>query len=313
MLQLPTTPFLRSDALAVGLTPGSLQSALARNEIRRVFHGVYAPTSLTDTIDLRAACAALVLPPHCVVVERSAAWLHGVDLHAPEERFTVPDLEVVSLPGHTTIRRPGVYAGVRDLKDRDLVTLGGIRVTSPLRTALDLACLRGVLPALAALDSFMRRFQISREEFEQELPRFRRRRGVVQLRRLIPLATPLADSPGESWLRGRLIEDGFPPPEPQIEFRENGELIAKVDLGYRQLRIAIEYFGDEFHGPKQREHDATRIAWLNANGWLVIVVRKEDLREPGWTRVRTELANAIANRRRPRGKRRYPRGEQFQR
>src|SRR5690606_20581765 len=141
------------------------------------------------------------LPAHCVVVERSAAWLHGIDLHNPDERFTVPDLEVVSLRNHTSTRRAGVYAGVRDLQPKDIWCQGGVRLTTPLRTAMDLACLAGEPPALAALDAFARKFGITRADLERELPRFRRRRGVVQLRRLVPLASPLAESPGESWLR----------------------------------------------------------------------------------------------------------------
>ncbi len=290
---------------------GTLRAWLDQGVVRRVFRGVYVPSDLTDSLKVRAACAALILPAHCVVVERSAAWLHGIDLHDPDERFTVPDLEVVSLREHTSTRRHGVYSGVRDLKARDITQLDGVQLTTPLRTALDLGCLKGELPALAALDAFERRFEITRLDLEGELPRFRRRRGVVQLRRLIPLATPLAESPGESWLRGILIRNGFAAPQPQIELWESGVLRARIDLGYRHLRIAIEYFGEEFHGPEQEPHDRARIEWLEAHGWYVIVFRKQDLSGPALQAKLVELSQVVAERSQPRGRRCYPRGEQF--
>ena len=307
----PDHPFLRRDMHDLGISDAHVRRWLRHGEIRRVFRGVYVPSKLEDTLELRAACAGLVLPPHCVLVERSAAWLHGIDLHAPDERFTVPELEVVSLRHRNAVRRAGVYGATRDLTSRDITHRGGLRLTTALRTALDLACLRGGPPALAALDAFMRAFAFTRDDFERELPRYRRRRGVVQLRRLIPLATPLAESPGESWLRALLLQHGFPVPEPQIEFWDHGRLVARADLGYRRLRIAVEYFGEEFHGPAEEEHDTARIRWLEERGWHVIVVRKDGFAGPARDAWMEELAREIARRSRPRGKRRYPRGEPF--
>lgn len=309
MARPPELPFRRSDVVRQGVTDTVLAGWVASGQVRRVFHGVYVPTRFPDTLKLRAACARLILPQHCVVVERSAAWLHGIDLHSPDERFIVPDLEVVSLPGHNRVRRAGVYGASRDLKDADITQVGDVPVTTPLRTALDLACLRGVPDALTTLDSFMRTYGVTQLEMTAQLPRYHRRRGVVQLRRLVPLASPLAESPGESWTRALLIEAGFPAPTLQIEFTEQGRLVARADLGYPQLRIAIEYFGDEFHGPDHEQDDRDRIAWMVERGWHVIVVRKEDLRGAAREAWLAELAAVIAERTLPRGKRRYPRGQ----
>lgn len=313
MALLPTTPFRRDEISQLGITPATFRSWQETGLVRRVFRNVYVSADLPDSLALRAACAARVLPNHTVIVEHTAAWIHGVDLHAPQDRFGIPDLEVVSLRGHSATRRPGIYAGNRDLQSTDIMEFEGVRLTTPLRTAMDLACLDGMLPALTALDSFMRVHKITREQFAGELPRFRRRRGVVQLRRLVPLATPLSESPGESWLRGSLIRDGFPPPEPQIEFWENGRVVARGDMGYRRLKILAEYFGDEDHGPEQEEHDQARIKWLNERGWFVRVVRKEDLRGARWQQVCSDLSTAIAERSCPRTKRRYPRGQRLER
>lgn len=304
-------PFLRRDFLAGGATDTQLRALISHGRVRRVFGGVYAPTDLPDDLDLRLACAALVLPTHGVLVEHSAAWLHGVDLRAPHERFVVPEPEVVSLRGNNRVRRHGIFAARRDLRSDEVMTVGGIRVTTPTRTALDLACLRGVPAALAALDAFMRVFGISTEEFNSLLPRYHRRRGVVQLRRLVPLASSLAASTGESWTRALLIEAGFPPPVLQFEFTLPNGHIGAIDMSYPDLKIAIEYFGEEFHGPDRAEHDRQRIAWLEAHGWHVIVIRKEDLRGAARELRFAELRAVMAERSEPKRVRRYPRGLPF--
>lgn len=311
MSDLPAAPFCRHQIHALGVSQGTFRAWLGAGSIRRVFRSVYVASDVPDTLELRIACASLVLPRHTVIVERTAAWVHGINLHAPHERFVVPDLEVVSLRGHTSIRRPGIYGGSRDLQPQDIMEINGVTVTTPLRTALDLACLDGLLPAIAALDAFMRAFGITREEFERELPRFRRRRGVVQLRRAVPLATPLAESQAESWLRAALIQEGFELPEPQIEVREGGTVV-RIDMGYRHLLIAIEYFGEEFHGPDAEEHDQARIEWLSERGWFVLVIRKEDLRGERWRQTCGVLRDAVTERSQPRGKRRYPRGQPWE-
>lgn len=307
----PDRPFLRRDFLATSAADRQLQALVADGRVRRVFGGVYAPTHLPDDLDLRLACAALVLPPHGVFVERSAAWLHGVDLRAPHERFVVPEPEVISLRGNNRVRRRGIYAARRDLRPDDIMALGDTRLTTPARTALDLACLRGVPAALTALDAFMRVHSLTTHDLGRLLPRYRRRRGVVQLRRLIPLASGLAASPGESWTRALLLEEGFPPPVLQFEFTLPNGRTGAIDMSYPDLKIAIEYFGEEFHGPDRAEHDQHRIAWLQEHGWHVIVLRKEDLRGAARDQWLDELSRVMAERSTPRSARQYPRGLPF--
>jgi len=47
------------------------------------------------------------------------------------------------------------------------------------------------------------------------LPRYGRRRGVAQLRELVPLADPRSESPRESWLRIEIHDAGLPIPNLQ--------------------------------------------------------------------------------------------------
>ena len=96
-----------------------------------------------------------------------------------------------------------------------------------------------------------------RQELETILPRFRGRRGVVQLRDLIPLATPLSESPGESWARIDIHDAGLPAPTPQYAIEVNGVVKYRLDLPYPEWKIVVEYDGEEHHtSPEDRAYDA---------------------------------------------------------
>jgi hypothetical protein len=119
---------------------------------------------------------------------------------------------------------------------------------------------------------------VTREQMLAELPRYFRRRGVVQLRQLVPLADPRAESPGESWVRISIVDAGLPAPEPQCSVHdEYGEPVFRLDLAYPLSKVSIEYDGREYHQSLQRrEHDRLRREWLEQRGWTVIVVCKDD-------------------------------------
>ena len=118
----------------------------------------------------------------------------------------------------------------RDLAAGDIMVISGVRVTTPLRTALDLGCHLHRRDALAALDQFMRHHGLGREHMTTEALRFFRRRGVVQLRQLIPLADPRAESPRESWTRLAIVDAGLPCPEPQHWIEVDGVPTFRLDL-----------------------------------------------------------------------------------
>ena len=308
--RIPDHPFAWFELDHLGLTRHDLRAMVAADQVRRVLHGVYAPTHLDDSIDLRARCAALVLREHMVLADRTAAWLHGVDRYRPHHLTVVPELDVVGARRKHTSRRGGVFGGERDLEPGEITTVGGVRVTTPARTAADLACLFGRAEALAALDAFMRVAGVTREDLDKLMPRFRGRRGVVQLRELVPLATPLAESPGESWTRLAIHDAGFPAPRPQCPIIVNGREKYRLDLAYEQWKIVIEYDGREHHSsPEDRKSDEKRRTWLSRRGWIVIVVTKDDFRghgDGGWLH---ELRTALDERMPARAKRRYARAE----
>lgn len=277
MLETPNHPFRWTDLDTLGIPEFTLRRWLQDGRVRRVLRNVYCPGSMPDDVATRARCAKLTLPDDAVLCDRSAAWLWGVNAFAPDERLELPDLEVAVEPGGNRPRGQGVRGVRRDLVAAEIVTVHGLRVTSPVRTALDLACRRGRWGALAVLDGFMRTCGISGDELTAGLARFGGRRGVTQARDLVPRATGLSESTGESWTRGVIIDAGLPVPTPQFEIAVDGVVRYRLDLAYPQWRIAVEYDGEEFHGVDRRDDDEARRRWLREHGWCVIVVRKDQL------------------------------------
>ncbi len=273
---LPIEPFTRADAARLGIGPHRLRLAIRDGEVRRVLNGVYVKADVPDSTELRAAAAMLVISPFAVACDRTAAWLLGVDVLGYRELDVLPPLETYVLRGHRRTDRAECAGGSRDLKPEDICVVNGIRVTTPLRTALDLGCKLSRREALAALDAFMRAFGITHTELRRLLLRYFRRRGVVQLRQLIALADPRAESPGESWTRLEITDAGLPAPQLQYWVHVNGRPTYRLDLAYPHARVAVEYDGREYHeGDEQARADERRRDWLRRNGWTVIVVDKD--------------------------------------
>ncbi len=290
----PTTPFTAPMAHALGISRKRLDRLVRERDVRRVLRGVYVRADVPDTIHVRAAAASLVLSPFAVACDRTAAWLLGIDTLEYRELEILPPLEAYALRDHSRPRRNGCAGGTRDLRPQDVCEVGGVRLTTPLRTALDLACNLRRSAALAALDWFMRAYGLTTRQLERELVRYFRRRGVVQARELVPLADPAAESPGESWTRIEIVDRGLPVPQLQWWVVDGGRRLFRLDLAYPKHKVAIEYDGREFHADdERREHDRRRRTWLREHGWTVIVVTKDDFTPEAVDRWIQEIRDAL--------------------
>lgn len=62
-------------------------------------------------------------------------------------------------------------------------------------------------------------------------------------------------------------------------YDEHGGFVARVDMGYRSLKVGIEYDGPQhWTDPAQRQRDIDRHAALLALGWVIIRVTAGMLR-----------------------------------
>jgi hypothetical protein len=274
--RFPDVPFTWPHAQALGITRRSLDEAVRCRTVRRVTRGVYVRGDLPDTTEIRVAALALALNPFTVVCDRTAAWVYGIGVMDFRELDLLPRLETSALRGHSRTGRPECNGGQRDLLPEDIRWVNGVPVTTPLRTCMDLGCKLSRRRALAAMDAFMRHFGITREEMIRMLPRYFRRRGVIQLRELIALADPRAESPRESWTRLAIIDAGLPAPALQHWILADGRPTYRLDLAYPHAKVAVEYDGREFHDrDDQRAADEERRKWLRDRGWVVIVLDQD--------------------------------------
>jgi len=296
-MNLPDRPFLYSEAAGLGLSRRRLRTALGSGELRQVLRGVYCAARLPDSVELRAVAACLVIPEQAVVSDHAAAWLHGIDSYDAFALEVPPAIEVVSLAEHDRSRRAGLLGGKRELTPDEVMVVNGVRVTTPVRTAADLACRRGRFAAMAVLDAFMRSHGVTIEDYQRMVRRFAGRRGVTQLRELVVYADPDCESHGESWTKLAIIDAGLPVPTPQQWVVLPGFGRVRLDFAYRWLKIAVEYDGEEHHSSDEdREADQQRRQALRDAGWIVIVVRKDGFTGPTLDAWLTELREALAER-----------------
>ncbi|WP_435768684.1 type IV toxin-antitoxin system AbiEi family antitoxin domain-containing protein [Nocardioides sp. SYSU DS0651] len=292
---LPEQPFTTADAQSWGLTRKQIERALDSGQIVRCARGVYAPAALTGTPADRARAIRPGLAPHHVVTDRTAAWIHGADAFGWAEHDISVPVETCALRGHNPTRRAEADGRTRDLAATDVVVIDGLRVTTPLRTALDLGCHLRRREALAAMIDLARLHGFGVAELRRELPRFRGRRGVVQLRQLVPLVDARIESAREAWTWLAIHDAGLPMPEPQVWVEIDGEPAFRLDFAYRHARVGVEYDGFDAHDrtPGQREYDERRRAWLREEGWVVIVVRRGDFTGAALDRWLGELREAL--------------------
>ena len=111
MAPLPTdAPFTFEQASDSGVSRGQLRRLVERGLVRRIVRGVYVASQVSDSLHLRVGALALVVPPGGVVTDRSAAWLHGVDILPRSRQPEVPPVEVFLTPGNR-MRRGLVVSG----------------------------------------------------------------------------------------------------------------------------------------------------------------------------------------------------------
>ncbi|GEP36969.1 hypothetical protein NPS01_06320 [Nocardioides psychrotolerans] len=275
---LPTRPFTLADAQDAGVERSQLSRLTIDGELRRMLNGVYVPSYVADSVGLRCEALRLVVPADVFICDRTAAWLHGATgALAPGEHQGVPLVSMFRASDAGRVRNPITDSGERRIRPSDVMELHGLRVTTPLRTALDLGRLqRTVDLRLAGLDAMLRLGLFSHDELLAEVSRFDKQRGVVVLRVLALRADGGAASFAESALRNRWCDAGLPRPQTQIPIEVDGVVRFFLDMGIEDWLLAAEYDGEEWHGEEHAEHDDSRRTWLETErAWQIEVFRKE--------------------------------------
>jgi very-short-patch-repair endonuclease len=280
--------FRKRDVVSAGLLT---TDALRSPAWRRLFRGVYADADLPDSFGVRVRGARFLLPPHAVFSGRTAAFLYGADeLAGPGQPVDV------AVP---TGCRFGPVAGMRirrvALTADDVTVRTAWRCTTAARTAVDLARWEPLPDAVAALDVLLAKDVVGRSELQEAAQGFSGR-GCRRVRRAVELADPRAGSQPESRLRVLLALAGLDA-VPQFVVSDAAQrFVARVDLAFPELKLAIEYDGAWHAEPGQFARDRRRLNRLVEAGWTVIHVTAADLHDaPALiARIRALVAAATA-------------------
>ena len=163
-------PFTRREALASGVSPGLLARLMRDGLIVSPLRGALHAAGVPDGLELRIACAKLVVPSDAVITDRTAGWLHFAPMVlAPGDHQRIPNVDIFRPPGNRTptdaeiaLFLPFVLRHIVLAKPRQLVLLGGVAAKALLRSKEGITRLRGrwhqvttgddqSLPALATL------------------------------------------------------------------------------------------------------------------------------------------------------------------
>jgi hypothetical protein len=259
-------PFFGSAALAAG----TLTRHALRTRYKAMHHDVYVAKDADVTAVLRAKACWLRSRGHGVLAGFSAAALHGT-------RWIYADLPATIIDTNRR-RTPGITVWADEITDDEICIREGLRVTTPVRTALDLARRYPADPAVIAIDALARATRLKVPAIESAARRHKGRRGLKQILTALDLVDPGAESPPETRLRLLIVRAGFPRPQTQIPvYDQYGALIGVVDMGWRERKIAVEYEGDHHRTSRRVFHkDIKRVDALIEQGWIVIRVTSVD-------------------------------------
>lgn len=252
-------PFRSRDAADFFGSRKEFKEAISQGLIRWVVRSVAVDSAIPDSRSVRAQAARLVVPTHAIASDDYAAFIYGADTQRPGRRWEKRPMYMVTHSSY--ISRPG-YAIVRQSKgipDEDVLEIDGLLLTTPVRTASDLLRLHYRPHALAAGDAMTRAGLIVPGAVAEHLSRLHRVPGLPQARELVHRLTPDAESHGESWLRCRILDAGFPCPTIQYRIRDALGIVRRFDLAYEEVRVAAEYDGREHHtADEDQELDGSR-------------------------------------------------------
>ncbi len=251
-------PFRGSAAVAAGLLTRGL---LRGPRFRRLLPDVYAPVALEVDLALRARAAGVLVAGRGVVAGYAAAELLGASSGPPDAV-----VDVVLPDNH---RCAGIRVRRGRLGPGEARTVGGTPVTTPARTAFDLARWAPTrTERIVAVDALGFACGVTPADVVAVRHRHLGAHGGRDLAEVLALVDARAESPMESRLRVALVLGGLPP-EVQYPVVLRG-CRYRLDLAYPQRRVAVEYDGADHRSQRRARRDLVREAALAAAGWRVL-------------------------------------------
>jgi very-short-patch-repair endonuclease len=270
---------------------------LRGRRLQAPFYGVRVAAGGADSLIGR--CAALAARyPDAAFSHRTAALLHelplptdlsrpgsarhaasAVDPGGAQPAREIPITLDVMVPAGRRAPRARALIGHTGLRPSDTQTLScGLRVVRPPLVWSQLAATLSLIDVVVLGDACLGRGLATTAQLQQMADAERHTRGVRRMRRALPLLDSRAESAMESRLRVLMVLAGLPVPQVNRDVVENGQWLARPDLSYPRLRIAIEYEGDHHRTDRRQwRSDKRRRRLLEGAGWVVVEVTVDDV------------------------------------
>jgi len=235
-------------------------------------HGVYLADDHEASYGWAIQAMRQRLGPDPVLLGPSAAFAHGVTLAGEGDV-----VHVGVDPARVLKPRPEVVSHRGVIEPRDVMTTALGSASTPARTAVDLA--RGIGTArmpdderLATVEAFLAGSGVRVAEAKRVARLMSGRHGLPQARRLLRAARDGVGSPRETLLRLLVIRHGFEEPTVQCPVELAGRVMARLDLGWPEHRVGLEYDGQVHLERRQHSRDLVRHNRIRAAGWDVLQV-----------------------------------------
>lgn len=269
---------------------------VTKNELRgprfwRIHPDTYlAAGPVPPDLRLRSLGAYRYVGGHGVLAGYSAAELLGASCgprNAPAE-VIVPPLGQ---------RRPaGLLLRRERIAPSEVVEVEGVRVTSPIRTAFDLARRHDLVEGVVAVDRLANAHRFRPEQVLELAARHPGLRGVQRIGEVVAHADARAGSPMESRLRMVIVLAGLPRPAVQFPVQdEHNRTAVWLDLAYPDHGIGIEYDGAVHTEPDAVLRDIGRhTALLDQDRRVYRYTKLDVLRRPD--RIVVQIRRALDRR-----------------
>jgi hypothetical protein len=255
----------RAQLLAIGLGPAAIEYRIATGRLIPVHRGVYAVGYINRTPVARACAAVLACGDKAVLSHGSAASLWGF------YKYWDKPVEVTVSSLRT---RPGIKVHrSRTLTGPDLDRQHGIPVTSPARTALDIASRLTDKRLIRMVNDGRHAGPLHLDDLADVLNRNPKHPGTKRLKPVLEAPSAPTRSPLEDEFIAFAKRFGLPPPV------TNTYLFGfEIDVLYPAERVIVELDGYQFHSDRASfERDRKRDAVMLAADYQTVRITGEQM------------------------------------
>lgn len=258
-------PIIGTEALASG--------ALTRGQLRwnytAIHPNVYLANGHLRTIETNAHAAWLWTRRTGIIAGRAAAALNGVDV--------IDDWVPIDVVANHGKRRPDIVVHEERIEDDEVRNWGELRVTTPARTALDLARWLPRNAAVDLLDRLAAATGIDRADVEELAARYRGAHGIPRACSAIPLMDGGTRSTEETRLRLTLLDGGLPKPRTSI-LLQVGLDSAVIGMGWDGPKVGVSIWHGNGSDGRNAVQDVRHQEVVQRLGWIELRVTPD---QPG--------------------------------